>query len=210
MVGGGNSGAEIACRVAQVADQVVLSLREAPLILPKQIGPLGFTYLGLALRHTPAALRTQILRAIQRFYLGNHKKFGLPLPSYKYLMNGGKEKAPTFYPEFLSNVRAGKVQIRGGVTSLKKNTVQLKRQILHEKEEQITVDSIICATGFSPKPKIKIHQDSQIVSEQVLQKIHAGDLNPLPQLYALGFVSPISGQFREIDKQSKKIAAWLN
>lgn len=207
VVGGGNSGAEIACRVAQVADRVVLSLREAPLVLPKQIGPLGFTYLGLGLRHIPAALRTQILRGIQRLHLGDHQKFGLPLPTYQYLMNGGKEKAPTFYPEFLSNVRTGKVQIRGGVTALNKNTVHLKCQIHHEPEEQIKVDSIICATGFSPKTKIEIHRDAQIVSEHVLKEVQAGNLNPLPQFYALGFVSPISGQFREIDKQSKKIVA---
>lgn len=209
VVGGGNSGAEIACRVAQTAHQVVLSLREAPLILPKQIGPLGFTYLGLGLRYLPASLRTQTLRAIQRIQLGDHREFGLPLPSYQYLMNGGKDKAPTFYPEFLSNVRTGKVQIRGGVTALNGGTVHLKRQIYGDDKESIKVDSIICATGFSPKSNIEIHQDAQAVSEQVLQRIHAGHLNPLPQLYALGFVSPISGQFREIDRQSKKIVAWL-
>lgn len=209
VVGGGNSGAEIACRVAQVANKVVLSLREAPLVLPKQIGPLGFTYVGLALRYFPAFLRTQILRSIQRIQFGDHKAFGLPLPSYQYLMNRGKDKAPTFYPDFLRNVRERKVQICGVVSRLNQDVVHLKRHIYSDEEEQIRVDSIICATGFSPKPKIEICQDTQIISEQVFQKVQEGNLNPLPHLYALGFISPLSGQLREINKQSKKIADWL-
>lgn len=76
-------------------------------------------------------------------------------------------------------------------------------------EESIKVDRIICATGFSPKPGIEILRDSRSVTERVLQKVHDGMLNPAPGLYALGFVSPISGQFREINKESKKIVARL-
>src|SRR5690625_2832293 len=209
VVGGGNSGAEIACRVAEKANRVWLSLRAAPLVLPKQLAGIGFTYMGLGLRYLPAVLRANILRAIQRFSLGDHSAYGLPLPSLSYLCHQGKDRAPTFYPDFLNNVKKGKVSIHGEVNAVVKGQLHIQRTINGQALKVLAPDSIICATGFKPEPKVKVMLNGTNVVNDVVQAACRGQLNPVPGVYILGFVSPISGQFREIDKQSKKIAARI-
>ncbi|HLS50623.1 MAG TPA: NAD(P)/FAD-dependent oxidoreductase [Burkholderiaceae bacterium] len=209
VVGGGNSGAEIACRVAETANKVWLSLREAPLVLPKHVVGIGFTYLGLGLRHLPQGIQARLLRRIQRHSLGDHSEYGLPLPSIAYLSGRGKERAPTFYPDFLRSVREGQVAVRGGVQTVENGGVSVKTGIQSDDVEVLQADSIIFATGFNPQPGIEIIHDGVDISSEIISQACQGRLDPLPGLQVLGFVSPISGQFREINKQSKRIAKVL-
>ena len=79
VVGAGNTGAEIAADLAESgAARVSVAVRTPPNVIPRQVGPVPTTLLGIALDFSPAWLADPLNRTLQRVILGDLTRYGLP------------------------------------------------------------------------------------------------------------------------------------
>ena len=79
VVGAGNTGAEIAADLAEAgAASVRLAVRTPPNVIPRTVGPIPTTLLGITLDYSPAWLTDPLNRLLQRRFIGDLKQYGLP------------------------------------------------------------------------------------------------------------------------------------
>jgi putative flavoprotein involved in K+ transport len=81
VVGTGNTGAEIAAELADSgAARVRLAVRTPPNLIPREIGPVPTTLLGIGQDHLPARLVDPVNSVVQRLTIGDLTPHGLPRP----------------------------------------------------------------------------------------------------------------------------------
>ena len=79
VVGAGNTGAEIAADLAEGgAATVRLAVRTPPNVIPRSLGPVPITLLGISLDFSPAWLADPLNRFLQRRFVGDLTQYGLP------------------------------------------------------------------------------------------------------------------------------------
>lgn len=208
VVGSGNSGAEIASRLAQHAD-VTLSVRTPPYILPKSIHGIPLPAIGLVLRRLPRALGDRVLAFLQRRFVGDLGAYGLPLPKGSLSAQFSKTHVtPTLYTPIADDLRAGRVKIVGPVKQFEQGVVHVAPGIAEAEgpDVALTPDLIVAATGFRPGladlvqvPGVTLPQDWP---RSGIPDGHAA----LPGLHVVGQVNPLSGQLREIRLESYRVA----
>ncbi|MFV9473092.1 flavin-containing monooxygenase [Advenella sp. RU8] len=208
VVGSGNSGAEIATRLSEHAD-VTLSIRTPPYILPKSVCGVPLASLGVVLRKLPRAVGDCVLAFLQRQFVGDLTKYGLPLPKGSLSEKFSRTHVtPTLYAPFATALRSGRLKIVGPIQKINHENVYVQDRIFGESDELMDLkpDLIVAATGFRPgladlvsAPNVKLPEDwprSHIVEGPAV----------LPNLHVIGQVNPLSGQLREIRLESYRIA----
>ncbi|TFV86965.1 NAD(P)/FAD-dependent oxidoreductase [Blastococcus sp. CT_GayMR16] len=81
VVGAGNTGAEIAADLAEGgAARVRLAVRTPPNVVPRSLGPIPTTLLAISMDFSPAWLADPINRFLQRRFVGDLTRYGLPAP----------------------------------------------------------------------------------------------------------------------------------
>jgi putative flavoprotein involved in K+ transport len=79
VVGSGNTGAEIAADLAEGgAASVRLAVRTPPNVIRRELGPVPMTLLGISLDYTPAWLADPLNGFLQRRFVGDLTRYGLP------------------------------------------------------------------------------------------------------------------------------------
>jgi cation diffusion facilitator CzcD-associated flavoprotein CzcO len=138
IVGGGNSGCDIACDAAQSADRAFISLRRGYHFIPKYV--LGkpsdvFAHTGPTL---PAWLEQRVFSfLIGRLLVGDLTKYGLPKPDHPIL-----ESHPIMNTEILEHLEKGRLEVRPDIEELRGDSVAFTDGT----EERI--DLILWATGY--------------------------------------------------------------
>ena len=138
VVGGGNSGCDIACDAAQSADRAFISLRRGYHFIPKYV--LGkpsdvFAHTGPTL---PAWLEQRVFSfLIGRLLVGDLTKYGLPKPDHPIL-----ESHPIMNTEILEHLEKGRLEVRPDIEELRGDSVAFTDGT----EERI--DLILWATGY--------------------------------------------------------------
>ncbi len=135
VIGGGNSGCDLASEAARVSASCDWSLRRGYWFLPKLVG--GIPTIELARADWPESLQKKALKRIIRFTLGDYTRYGLPAPDHDLY-----ETHPTISSEIFHYLRHGRVQVRRDVASVSGRTVTFTDG------ETGTFDLIACATGF--------------------------------------------------------------
>jgi len=208
VVGSGNSGAEIASRLAQHAE-VTLSVRTPPYILPKSIYGIPLPALGLVLRQLPRAAGDRVLAFLQRRFVGDLSAYGLPLPQGSLSEQFARTHVtPTLYTPFAADLRAGRIKIVGPVKELAGDTVYATPTLADEDGPcaELQADLIVAATGFRPGLADLIHVPGVTLPQDWPRSGIAGADAVLPGLHVIGQVNPLSGQLREIRVESYRIA----
>ena len=81
VVGAGNTGAEIATDLAEGgAARVWLAVRTPPNVVPRQLGPVPTTLMAVSMDFSPAWLADPLNRVLQRVFVGDLTRYGLPAP----------------------------------------------------------------------------------------------------------------------------------
>jgi cation diffusion facilitator CzcD-associated flavoprotein CzcO len=160
IVGGGNSGCDIACDAARTADTTFISLRRGYYFIPKYIFGVPadlFAHRGPVL---PGWLEQPVFQfLLNKLLVGNLERFGLPQPDHNVL-----ESHPILNTEIIHYLGHGDIVVKPDIEALGPNSVRFEDGT----EEEI--DLIIYATGY--------RQIFPFMADQVLDA-----QNGLPDLY---------------------------
>jgi len=200
VVGAGNSAADIAVEVAQVASYAAVSMREGTYFMPRHMfgQPIDIVYTFL-LSKLPLPLLQSMLKLWMRFTIGNWADYGLQAPA-----NLPLEKHPTVNSSVLDALRHGRLVARHGVESYDGQTVHFTDQTREE------FDAIIMATGFRTSfpflpPQITDWNMAK-APPLYLKMMHP----TVPSLFFIGLLQPIGCIWRLADYQARIVALQIS
>jgi cation diffusion facilitator CzcD-associated flavoprotein CzcO len=200
VVGFGNSGAEIALDLAEAGVAVTLSVRGPVNIVPRDLLGVPILTWAIAQSWLPARLVDALNAPILRLAVGSIEKLGLTRAAKGPLQLIEEEgRVPLLDAGTLSQIRAGRIGVRGPIASLAPNTVVFSRSAPER------FDAIILATGFRPDLRALLPNCAGVLSEDG-KPLVSGAPTTEPGLYFCGALTSPTGQLREIGFEAVRIA----
>lgn len=179
VIGGGNSGCDLASEAARVARSSDWSLRSGVWFLPKMA--LGRPLTDLPIWRLPVPVQRLVLKGLVRLIIGSFRSYGLPHPDHRIF-----ERHPTFGTEALGYVRQGRIRPRPGLAMCSEHTVTFTDG------SKGTYDLIVAATGyrlsfpFLPAGLVEVRDN--------VAQIYGGAFPPeVKNLYIIGSEQPRNG-----------------
>jgi putative flavoprotein involved in K+ transport len=205
VVGAGNTGAEIAVDLADHgASRVRLAVRTPPYILRRsQLGiPTQLT--GVLLRYVPAAVADRLAEPVRKLSVPRLDHKGLPDPGPGVYSRAARGEIPVLDVGLVDAILAGRVQPVAAVTGFDGTKVCLADGTA------IRPDVVVAATGYRRGLEPLVGHLG-VLDRSGLPLAHGGrSHHAAPGLYFLGFTNPVSGMFREIAIDARRIAAALS
>jgi putative flavoprotein involved in K+ transport len=202
VVGTGNTGAEIAVDLVEGgAARVRLAVRTVPTFVRRQVGPLPNSAVSIVLRKLPPKLVDRIVDVSSRLSTPDLAAVGLPRPSpgvYTRLLADGA--VPIIDVGLIDALQAGQVEVVGAVVGFDGDKVLLAG------DETIAPDAVVAATGYKQGLASLVgHLD--LLDHRGRPRVHGGHTHPnAPGVYFTGFTNPLSGMFRELRIDARRIA----
>lgn len=206
VVGSGNTGAEIAVDLVEGgARRVRLAVRTSPNIVLREAGGVPHQVMGLIFRRLPPRLVDAIGRAVRRFAIGDLSEHGLPDPErgiYTRVLED--DVIPVIDVGLIEAVKRGQVEIVGGLVGFD------GRDVILAGRERIQPEAVIVATGYS-RGLEPLVGDLGVLGTKGRPTVHGAQTHPnAPNLYFTGYTNPISGMFRELNIDARKIARAIS
>lgn len=201
VVGAGNTGAEIAVDLAEGgAGRVRLAVRTPPHILRRSTAGWPAQASGIMCRRLPVSLVDRVAPYIERAGVPDLTEFGLPRPEsglYSRVLEGA---IPVQDVGLVDAVRARKVEPVAAVEEFDGETVRLADG------SEIRPDAVIAATGYRRGLESLVGHLG-VLDGRGRPVVHGAHTPPgAPGLYFTGFTNPISGMFREMAIDARRIA----
>lgn len=198
VVGGGNSGCDIAVESAQNAAQTFHSLRRGYHYVPKYLAgrPTDQVNERFLRWRIPLWLRRRVASVIGRVLVGRPENFGLPRPDHRLF-----ETHPIINSQMLYYAGHGRIRPKPDVAELCGDRVRFADGTVEP------IDVIVYATGFN-------------ITFPFIDREHLNWRDGRPELYLnvfhptcdslciVGLIQPDSGQFGLVDYQSQLIARF--
>jgi hypothetical protein len=199
VVGGGNSGCDIACEAAQHAEACFHSTRRGYHYIPKYLLGQPVDRLGdklLKLR-IPLRLRRLIATTLVKLVVGSPEKYGLQAPDHRLF-----ECHPIINTLLLYYVQHGVVRPKPDIHRLDGDVVHFD----DGSSEQI--DLLIYATGYDV---VFPFLDRELLEwRDGRPGLYYNTFHPTrDNLFVVGLIQPDSGQFQLVHWQSKAVALYL-
>lgn len=201
VVGVGNTGAEIAVDLVEGgASRVRLSVRTAPHIVRRSTAGWAAQYTGVLVRRLPVGLVDRLARPMARLSVPDLSAHGLPRPDTGLYSRVKQGAIPVQDVGLIDAIRTGRVEVVAAVEGFEDS------EVLLTDGTRITPDAVIAATGYTRA------LDSLVGHLDVLDERGGPVVNGArppqnaPGLYFTGYVTPISGTFREVAIDAEKIA----
>ena len=137
VVGGGNSGFDIACDAAKVASRAALSVRRGYWVFPKHLFGQPVDAFIRQGPHLPNWINQPLLVALLRMTVGRQDRFGLPAPDHKPL-----ESHPVLNTQVFHYLSHGDLVMKPDVERFDGERVHFKDGTSEP------FDVVLCATGF--------------------------------------------------------------
>jgi NADPH-dependent 2,4-dienoyl-CoA reductase/sulfur reductase-like enzyme len=197
VVGGGNSGCDIAVETARVSAFTAISMRRGYHFVPKFLFGLPSDVLHARIVFVPRPLRARLLRILLRLVNGSPARYGLEPPDHELL-----ETHPVVNSELLYSIRHGRVHPRRDVVRFEGRTVHFADGRAEE------YDVVIAATGY---------RISFPFLDRALVDFSAGPVPlylrvfppRLPGLYFIGLCQPTGCIWPLADLQSRLVASLI-
>jgi len=135
VLGGGNSGCDVASEAARVGASCDWSLRRGVWILPKTL--FGSPSVELTRGWVPLFVSRLVLRILLAIRVGPFSAYRLPKPDHRIF-----DAHPTVNDEILHYLKHGRVTPRPGVTRVDGRTVEFADG------RRAEYDLVVCATGY--------------------------------------------------------------
>ena len=199
VVGGGNSGCDLAVEAAIHADFSLLSLRRGYHVLPKffkgkPIDQCGENLLALRL---PLWVRRLSAALVIRWVLGPPELAGLPRPDHRLL-----ESHPIINSRLHGQIAHGNLEIRPDIAALQGDCVKFVDNTVEQ------VDLIIYATGF--RLSFPFLDTKYLNWHDNRPNLFLNIFHPQRNdLFCAGLIQPDSGQWGLVDYQAQLIARYL-
>lgn len=205
VVGAGNTGAEIAVDLAEHgAASVRLAVRTPPHILRR--APLGVPsqLTGLLMRHTPAALADALAEPVRSMSVPDLTEKGLPNPGRGVFTRASRGEIPILDVGLVDAVLADAVEPVAAVTGFDADRVLLADG------RALTPDTVIVAAGYRRGLEPLVGHLG-VLDENGSPIAHGKRTHTAaPGLHFIGFTNPISGMFREIAIDARRIASAVH
>jgi putative flavoprotein involved in K+ transport len=203
VVGGGNSGFDIAGHLVKAGAHVTMSVRTPPNIAEREVfgipGQPLLVYLG---DHIPASIADVLFRAVQRLTFGDLTRYGIPRSRIGVYSNHRLYgRSPAVDDGFISALKRGTARVVGPVGRFDGGDVVLASG------ERLQPDSVICATGYRRGLKPLVGHLG-VLADDGAPVHHSGapDHPGAPRLYFCGMWAPFSGQIRLGPIHARRIA----
>ena len=178
VVGGGNSGSDMACELSRIADHVGLSMRKGNYIIPKYLfgKPADQASVGFRL---PNRLKQFLHSKMLTLIYGNPERFGMPKPDCKIY-----ERHPIINSQLMYQIGHGHIQ------SYKETVGFDGDRVIFSNGVREDFDAVICATGF--KLEYPFINDDDLNWSGYSPKLYLNIFNPdHPDLFVLGMVESL-------------------
>ncbi|WP_405685473.1 flavin-containing monooxygenase [Streptomyces sp. NBC_00057] len=204
VVGIGNTGAEIAVDLLEGgASRVRIAVRTVPHIVRRSTAGWPAQATGILVRRLPVRLVDRAGRLMARIAVPDLAAQGLPRPDtglYSRVKDGA---IPVQDVGLIDAVKSGRVVPVAAVESFDKDVVVLADG------DRITPDAVIAATGYR-RALERLVGHLGVLDARGRPVVHGGRTpKQAPGLYFAGFTNPISGMFREMALDARKIAKRL-
>lgn len=196
VVGGGNSGCDIAVETSRVSASTQISMRRGYHIFPKFIFGKPTDVAVSKVQWIPAVLRQKLINVVVRALQGRYAKYQLKKPDC-----GPLEIHPTINSELLYFIRHGKIQPAPGIERFSGNTVHFTNGCSAE------FDSVIFATGYKISFPFFAHEERLNFSNATQVPLYRKMMHPdFESLYFIGLCQPQGCIWPLADYQSKIVA----
>ncbi|AQG81578.1 flavin-containing monooxygenase [Spirosoma montaniterrae] len=197
VVGGGNSGIDIACETASYANEAYLSLRRGYYFIPKHIFGVPADVFAHGGPKLPTKLNQWILKKMLRVAVGDQTKFGLPKPDHELL-----ESHPIMNSQILHHTSHGNLSVKPDINYFNGNQVHFNDGSV------IEVDEVIFATGYDYAiPYAKKHFDWKDNRPKLYMNLFSPKHD---NLFAIGFMETNSAAYEMFTEMAKLIGDFLN
>jgi hypothetical protein len=196
VVGGGNSGCDIAVDVSSAASRTCLSLRRGYWFIPKHLFGVPADVFGHKGPQLPGWLEQPVFERLLRILVGDVRRFGLPAPDHRLF-----ETHPVLNTQLLHALGHGDLSVKPDVRELKGDRVAFA----DGSEEAF--DVVLYATGYRrvvPVLEPAIHREGD-VSSLFLNLFH----RRYRTLCVLGFFETDAGAYPLLDLQAELVARVL-
>jgi putative flavoprotein involved in K+ transport len=155
---------------------------------------------GLVLRHLPARVVDPLMRVSQRLQVGDLSEHGLPpSPRGAYTKFLEDDVVPILDVGFASAVKKGQVEVVAGVDGFDGAEVVLMDG------SRIAPDAVIACTGYR-RALDPLVGHLGVLGKKGRPVVHGPRTHPAaPGLHFIGYTNPISGMFREIAIDARRI-----
>ncbi|KJY32610.1 flavin-containing monooxygenase [Streptomyces katrae] len=204
VVGVGNTGAEIAVDLAEGgAARVRLAVRTAPHIVRRSTLGWPAQRTGILVRRLPVRLVDRLGALVAKASVPDLSAYGLPRPAPGLYSRARQGAIPVQDVGLIDAVRAGRVEPVAAVASFDGDRVLLADGT------EITPDTVIAATGYRRGLEALVgHLD--VLDDRGRPRVHGPRSAPhAPGLYFTGYTNPISGMFRELARDARRVAKAL-
>lgn len=204
VVGAGNSAAEIAVEVADVAAEVCLSVRTPPNIIRRDFHGIPSQLLGIALRRVPETVMNPVAGVLRRVSVPNLSAYGLPAPpgdGFTQFLRS--HTVPILDHGFVAAVRAGRIRVVPPVESVR------GQQLRMIDGSVLRPDDIIAATGYRPDIE-RLVGDLGVLDESGFPKVHGTQtMAGAPGLYIVGISVELGGLLHEIAREARAVSSEI-
>lgn len=199
VVGVGNTGAEIAQDLAENgAASVHVAVRTAPHIVPRNQGPWAAQYTGVLVRHLPTAFVDALSVPVRKASFPDLSHLGLPIPEVGLATRVAQGAIPVQDIGLVAAVQAGTVRVVAPVERFDAGEVVLSDGA------RLAPDVVLAATGYR-RALEPVVGHLGVLGDQGKPIVTNG--RPAARgLYFTGFTNPISGMFREMAADARRIA----
>jgi putative flavoprotein involved in K+ transport len=202
VVGPGNTGAEIAADLAESgASRVWLSVRTPPNVVPRSLGPVPVTLLAITMERSPAWLADPLNRAMQRIFVGDLTRHGLPAaPQGLVAQMRATGVTPTIDVGLIKELRAGRVTPVAAVDRFEGAEVVLADGT------RLSPDAVIAATGYTTG-LLPVAGHLGVLDERGRPLVHGRRTAPsAPGLRFIGLTNPLKGLLFQISLDARAVA----
>jgi putative flavoprotein involved in K+ transport len=201
VIGVGNTGAEIAVDLAEGgAGRVRLAVRTAPHILRRSTAGWPAQASGIVCRRLPAGLVDRIAPYVERAGVPDLAEFGLPRPDTGLYSRVREGAIPVQDVGLIDAVRSRRVEPVAAVERFEGDKVHLADGT------DAGPEVVIAATGYRRGLESLVGHLG-VLDERGRPVVHGPHSPPgSPGLYFTGFTNPISGMFREMAIDARRIA----
>jgi putative flavoprotein involved in K+ transport len=200
VIGSGNSAAEIAVELIDVAAKVDLSVRTPPNIVRRDTLGIPSQLIGIGLRRVPVPLLNPLSSVLRRLTVPDLRAWGLPAPPGGFTQFVRSGTVPILDHGFVRAVRQSEIRIVPTVSSIDGSEVVLvDGRVLQP-------NVIIAATGFRPNLAPLVGHLG-VLDESGQPRVHGAETLPhAPGLYFVGISVVLSGQLWEIGREARAVA----
>ena len=196
VVGGGNSGCDIAVETSRVSASTYISMRRGYHIFPKFIFGKPTEVALAKIQWIPAVLRQKFINLVVRGLQGRYPKYQLMKPDC-----GPLEIHPTINSELLYFIRHGKIKTSPGIERFSGDTVYFTDG------KSAEFDSVIFATGYKISFPFFAQEERLNFSNATQVPLYRKMMHPdFESLYFIGLCQPQGCIWPLADYQSKIVA----